>query len=372
MGFSCAFSAQAMDLRRACDPAEDTLTIGGVGDLLIHKYIQNAAQKKKGHYSYLWKNVKSHIQGVDIMYANLETPLAAGVARDGTLHPDPGVFWDEREYIYSGYPAFNTPPELAKNLKAGGFDIVSTANNHAADRGLIGIDKTIDSLESAGLQFTGSRRKGDRNSFATIVNKKGWKVAFIACTYGVNGKSGTAIRGQILQCYSQKSLLLSEIRNARKVADVVVVTPHWGTENVHRPQSSQVSLAQEIVDAGADLVIGTHAHVVQPIQKFKSSDGREVPVVFGTGNFVSSQPGINKLGLMVIAGFSRRGNQVWANGLRHLPLYMTRSYLSVDFLDQVKPENQRKLWSVVSNVVGNDFGLMNSREPIKTNPLCGN
>jgi len=360
--------AQGLDFRRACDPAEQKLTIGGVGDLLIHKYIHNAAQKQSTHYSYLWKNVSKHIRAVDIMYANLETPLAGGVARDYSQQRDPGVYWDSDEYIYSGYPSFNTPPEFAKNLVAGGFDVVSTANNHASDRSVLGINKTIDSLESSGLAFSGTRRSGSQSSYATIVQKKGWKVAFIACTYGLSGPTSRKIESQVLHCFSQKSLLKKEIRSAKSVADAVVVTPHWGAENVHQPHSSQVSLAKEIAEAGADVIIGTHSHVIQPIVKIATSDGREVPVVYGTGNFVSSQPGINKLGLMVVVGLSKRGNQVWVNSTRHLPIYMTASYLSVDFLDRIK--GKESLWSVVSRVVGDDFGLMNSRESVASNPQC--
>jgi hypothetical protein len=164
---------QALEFNRACDPSTDSITIGGVGDLLIHKYIHNAAQNQPQHYSFLWQNILSHTRGVDVMYANLETPLAAGLARDYSLQADPGVRWDEREYIYSGYPAFNTPPMMARNLVDGGFDIVSTANNHASDRGRLGIDMTIDSLERAGLQFTGTRRQNSNSSYTTIVNKKG-------------------------------------------------------------------------------------------------------------------------------------------------------------------------------------------------------
>lgn len=358
----------ALEFKRSCEPAEDTLVIGGVGDLLIHKYIHNAAQNQKSHYSFLWKNIKKHVQSMDIMYANLETPLAGGLARDYTLHKDPGVKWDSREYIYSGYPAFNTPPEMAKNLKEGGFDIVSTANNHASDRGRLGIDMTIDSLENAGLAYTGTRRKGSNKSYTTIVNKKGWRVAFISCTYGLSGPSNRAILAQVLHCYSQKELLLSEIRQARKIADAVIVTPHWGTENTHKPNSHQRSLTQDIAEAGADVIIGTHSHQIQPTEKYITRNGREVPVVYGTGNFVSSQPGINKLGLMVVIGLSRKGNDVWVNGARYLPLWMTRSYLSVDFLDRLK--GHQSTWNVVSRVMQDDFGLMNSREDISTNPFC--
>lgn len=362
-------AAQALEFRRACDSADDTLLIGGVGDLLMHKYIHNAAQKRKSQYSYLWKNISSHIRGVDIMYANLETPLAAGLARDGSLHKDPGVYWDEREYIYSGYPSFNTPPALAINLVDGGFDIVSTANNHAADRGYRGVDMTIDSLKKANLPFSGTRKKGERHSFTTYIKKKGWKVAFIACTYGVNGYRGESIQSQVLHCYEQKSLLLSEIRNAKRQADAVIVTPHWGSEDSFSPSSEQVNLGREIADAGADAIIGTHAHVIQPMKKYATRDGREVPVFYGTGNFVSSQPKNNKIGLFALIGLSKRGSQVWVNGARYLPLYMINSPTGLEYLDRMK--GLSKTHDLVSQVMDDDFGLMNSRERLTSNPVCG-
>lgn len=356
----------ALDFSRACEPSQDTLIIGGVGDLLIHKYIHMAAQNQKDHYSYLWKNVGEHIRAADIMYANLETPLAKGIAKDLSVRPDPGVYWDEREYIYSGYPAFNTHPVMAQNLKAGGFDIVSTANNHAADRGLIGIDATIDALEEAQMPYTGTRRKGSQQSYVTIVNKKGWKVAFLACTYGVNG--GSAVRAQVLHCYSQKDLLLAEIAAAKQVADAVVVTPHWGNENTFNPTRDQIHLGAEIAEAGADVILGTHAHRIQPIDKYITSDGREVPIVYGTGNFVSSQAGINKLGLMVFVGLSKKGKKIWVHGTRYLPIYMVRSFLSVEFLDRLSGHNDT--WQTVSSVMQDDWSLMNSRESLNLRPQC--
>lgn len=359
-------NALAMDFQRACEPSDDTLVIGGVGDLLIHKYIHMAAQNQKDHYSYLWKNIREHIQGVDIMYANLETPLARGVAKDLSLRKDPGVYWDEKEYIYSGYPAFNTHPMLAHNLKAGGFDIVSTANNHAADRGLIGIDATIDALEEAGLPFTGTRRKGSKSSYTTVIQKKGWNVAFIACTYGVNGAA--KVGHQVLHCYSQRDMLFAEIQYAKRIADAVVVTPHWGNEDTFTPTRDQINLGAQIAEAGADVIIGTHAHRIQPMEKYVTSDGREVPIVYGTGNFVSSQPGVNKIGLMVMVGLSKKGNRVWVNGTRYLPLYMSRSFLSVDFLDRLSGHSET--WKTVSSVMKNDRALMSSREALNTRPHC--
>ncbi|MCO5113111.1 MAG: CapA family protein [Bdellovibrionaceae bacterium] len=364
LGFST--SALAFEFKDACAKSDDTLIIGGVGDLLIHKYIHMAAQKQRSHYSYLWQNIGEHVRGMDIMYANLETPLARGVARDLTQRKDPGVYWDEKEYIYSGYPAFNTHPVLAQNLKAGGFDVVSTANNHAADRGLIGIDATIDALEEAGLPYTGTRRKGSRDSYITIVNKKGWKVAFIACTYGVNGGAKTA--SQVLHCYSQRDLLFSEIAVAKRHADAVVVTPHWGNEDSFQPTRDQINLGAQIAEAGADVIIGTHAHRIQPMEKYNTRDGREVPIYYGTGNFVSSQPGVNKIGLMAVVGLSKRGNKVWVNGARYLPLYMTASYLSVDFLDRLKGRNDS--WKTVNQVMRNSEALMGSSERLTARPQC--
>lgn len=364
--FAATTSTLASEYKNACVPSDSTITIGGVGDLLIHKYIHMAAQNQRSHYSYLWQNISEHVRGVDIMYANLETPLAKGIAKDLTRHKDPGVYWDEREYIYSGYPAFNTHPMLAHNLLAGGFDVVSTANNHAADRGLIGIDATIDALEEAGLPYTGTRRKGSQGSYITIVEKKGWRVAFIACTYGVNGSAKTA--SQVLHCYSQRELLFSEIALAKRYADAVVVTPHWGNEDSFTPTRDQVALGAQIAEAGADVIIGTHAHRIQPMEKYTTRDGRDVPIYYGTGNFVSSQPGVNKIGLMAVVGLSKKGSRVWVNGAKYLPLYMTRSYLSVDFLDRLS--GHADTWKTVRQVMKNDEDLMSSKDRISARPQC--
>ena len=261
----------ALRFDRACEPAQETLTLGAVGDLLIHKYIQNAASGQRGKYSYLWSKVAYRIDSVDLMYANLETPLAHGVATDGSIHDGTRVFWDE--YIYSGFPNFNVHPVMAKNLKDGGFDIVSTANNHSMDRGKIGADRTVDALEDAGLAFVGTRRRNENRSWSKVLQTKGWRVGFIACTYGLNGYSDP--NDQVLECYKEKSSLLNEINRLKSQVDVVVVTPHWGVENSHRPQQKDRQLAREMIAYGADAVIGTHPHVIQPWERYKASNGRE-------------------------------------------------------------------------------------------------
>ena len=185
---------------------------------------------------------------------------------------------------------FNYHPSVIDDLVAVGFDVVSTANNHTMDRGPLGVDRTIENLVAKGLPFTGTRARGDvMRPWSTITRKNGVSVAWLSCTYSTNGLPDPD--GQVLDCYKQKDIVLAEVAflRGRPDVDAVVLVPHWGAENSHRPWPRQKELGRQAIDAGAAAVIGTHAHVVQPWEKHVAPDGREGLIVYGTGNFISNQ-----------------------------------------------------------------------------------
>lgn len=362
------FDVDNMRFSRACAPASDQITIGGVGDLLMHGPVQ-AQARDAGSFSRLWETLLPVFNQAEVMYANLETPLAAGLTARQRLVRDPGGF---DNHVYTGYPLFNTSPRLAYDLVQSGFDVVSTANNHSLDRGSRGADMTLDALEDAGLAYTGTRRSNEPTAaWFTYVHQRGWNLAFLACTFSTNGIRDR--HDQVLDCFKDTEELLGLVRSLSRTrgVDAVIVTPHWGwTEYVSEPDRQNVELGRSLIEAGATAVIGTHPHVVQPWEKYTSSDGREGLIVYSTGNFISNQSAwAKRLGLSVFLGLSKdRQGRVWINGVRYHPLFTGFRPSRVESLPRTD-SSLRHVWNSLTHLVGEDRYL-DSSERLLTNYEC--
>lgn len=365
---SAPAAAGPLEFADACK-AGTSITIAAVGDVLLHGPLQlQAYASSEGHHS-LWKNVAPRLEGADITYGNLEGPCAEGVTTGGEAR-DPGKVFDKR--VYSSYPQFNYHPSLVGALKETGFDVVSTANNHALDRRALGADRTIANLQRDGLAFTGTRPSTDTNApWYTMTEAKGIKVAFVACTFSTNGIPDT--KKQVLHCYeggrpsgTPNPELLSTIKSLkdRPGVDAVIVTPHWGVEYKHSPELSEKKLAHAMLDAGALAVFGGHPHVVQPWEKVATADGREGFVIYSLGNFVSGQSGLAKRSsLMLFLGLTKGSDgKVTINGVRHLPLSMSPSPWTA------VPAKGESL-DLTTKILGK-WNRLDPEEAVKTNPQC--
>ena len=287
-----ARSGEAIRFDNACS-AGTRVIVAAVGDLLFHAALQRQALSPNGSYAQFWQPVQSILDQADVVYGNLEGAVAAGTSTGGRDVNDPGRRLDGR--VYSARVnefLFNYHPSLVADLVDSGFDVVSTANNHGGDRGVLGIDRTIDALEAEGLAFSGTRRRdeGGKRPWSTIVESKGVRVGFLACTYGTNG--GIDRGGQMLNCYRNRDEVMGEIQWLAEDPDVdaVILTPHWGAENTASPIASDRAYARAAIEAGATAVIGAHPHVLQPWEKIVTRDGREGLAIYSTGNFISNQP----------------------------------------------------------------------------------
>ena len=270
----------------------DLVTVAAVGDVLLHDAVQKFAMSRQDGFAGLFHPVADLIRGADIAFANLEGPAAAGVTKTGRTTAPPDRLWDG--WVYSGYPMFNYHPSVLGALKRAGFDVLLTANNHALDRYAVGADRTVDAIRAAGLKFTGTRKRGEseRPWYAVTETAKGGRtrrIAWLGCTYGTNGLPDR--HGQVLLCYRDRARVLETIRALarRDDIDAVMFAPHWGAEYEHEPEPRQRALAAEAIEAGATAVIGTHPHVVQPVEKHVAKDGREGLIAYSLGNFVSNQ-----------------------------------------------------------------------------------
>lgn len=371
LAFACLFSSAAqaapLEFSRACESGKN-LTIAAVGDVLLHEPLQEQAEKR-GHRS-LWKNVEEWIQAADLSYANFEGPAAEGVMRGGKLSTSPQAIAGD---AYTGYPTFNYHPSLNTALLAAGFDFVSTANNHSLDRGAVGVDKTIEGLREAGLPFAGTRTtleaaRGTSTTWHAITDKKGFRIAWIACTFSTNGIADR--KDQVLMCFEDANLIEKAIRSLSNDSsvDAVIVTPHWGQqEYTHKIEASQAKLARRFLNAGALAIFGNHPHVTKPWEKIITADGRETFVIYSIGNFVSGQSTLAKqTAPIVFLGLTKRaGEKAFINGVRYMPTYMNQSPYSLAVGRSV-PTAARQL---LGNLLGKNR-VLDEGDPLVTNVEC--
>ena len=308
----------------ACEPGM-TLTVAAVGDLLLQGPLQRQAYDADDGFISLWSGVADLLAAADVSYANLEGPTARGVNRAGHDVPDPGRVFDGT--VYADYPRFNYHPSLVEDLLETGIDVVSTSNNHSLDRRVLGIDRTIEALGSAGLPFTGTRRSRGAGTWQAYTDSAGFRLAWIGCTYGTNGIPDD--ERQVRHCYADEGDILAQIAELKLEpgVDAVIVTPHWGIEYTHEPADREIRLAHAFIDAGAVAVLGAHPHVVQPWERYVTAGGREGFIVYSLGNFVSDQSQLGRRStILLYLGLKRLGTgEVVAYGARYVPLALDRS-----------------------------------------------
>lgn len=264
------FSALLLSLVALVSPP-DSATIVFAGDAMQHKQQFEAAAKSDGTYDYsgYFTAVKPYISSADFAVVNLETPLGGKP--------------------YSGYPMFCAPDEYLDALTDAGFDLVLAANNHTLDRRDKGLLRTIDVFEKNNVSYIGIyRNQAARDSILPLIRDiNGFKVAFLNYTYGTNGMKRT---GPVGLDYIDLKLISRDIVTARRQgAEIVTVCIHWGDEYHLLPNAAQRDLASFLKEQGADLIIGGHPHVIQPMEIFeRDSTGRKGLLVYSLGNFISA------------------------------------------------------------------------------------
>jgi hypothetical protein len=258
--------AQAAVTRPASDDVVQ-FVVSGCGDLLIHEPVWERALALGGGHRYnfapLFGRVKPFVQAADLRLCHVETPMT----------PAPPT----------GYPVFNTPPELATAIRQTGWHAASTASNHTLDQGQTGDDDTIHFLNREGVLHTGSYASAAAQRKTLIMTVKGVRVAFLAYTEFTNG---IPLPHPWSVNLAGADRILADARRARMDgAQVVIINLHWGNQFIAEPSSFQVTLADRLTQSpDITAIIGQHAHVVQPI-RFINGKG----VVFGEGNLISNE-----------------------------------------------------------------------------------
>ncbi len=248
---------------------EASARLVAVGDILMHQDVKAAARQDPDGPRGLWAAVEPLFQGAPIVFANLETPVAPSSGQPGAPF------------------LFNAPADLPGALRASGFTALSVANNHCYDQGAKGLLETLDRLEEQGLVPVGAGAGRAQAEQPRIVQLPGLRVAFLGYTDLFNINLNRGGQGPWV-CPLDPDAAVAAVRRARALADAVVVSIHWGNEYSHQPLPRQREVAARLVEAGADVILGTHPHVLQPVE-WVERGGRRGLVAFSLGNFISNQ-----------------------------------------------------------------------------------
>jgi poly-gamma-glutamate synthesis protein (capsule biosynthesis protein) len=245
-----------------------------VGDIMCHTPQIEYARIEKDSFDFkpVFREVKKYLDSADLTFGNFETVLGG------------------KEKGYSGYPLFNSPDKLLEALKDSGFDIFFTSNNHSLDQGVEGAARTIQLINHSGLKNVGSSIHPLKDSLL-VVNIKGIEIGILSYTYGLNGnylpKEKTFLVNQI-----DTSLIKKDVSNLKsKNVDVVLVYFHFGEEYFKVPSMFQKQIVDKTFKYGADIIIGSHPHVLQSIEIIENNNGKMKKgfVAYSLGNFISNQ-----------------------------------------------------------------------------------
>ena len=310
-----------------------------MGDLLFEDTLQKQAYRANGSFEASWARVAPYMRHVDVMYANHEgtATYIASFPVSGHADPNPGKCTLQlndaylgpdvpMEYgqhgasgpFYGGGPnlQFNYHPTLATSLRKSGIDIVSTANNHCLDRGYLGLNHTLDHLDSESIQHAGTRRSPEPmyEGFYTVVERKGWRTAWVACTDSTNFQRNCRPwdRDLVLDCYSETMVNIVRYLAARPDIHATIAVVHWGSAAPkgptgdyanevrgydigpgrgvvyqREPDCLERNFTRVLAEAGATVVLGMHPHVPQGFEKYEVQSGRKVLIVYSLGNFIS-------------------------------------------------------------------------------------
>lgn len=252
---SCAAEAAEPQLK----PGGRSFTVAATGDVLIHpELVEQAAKdaKETGEgeagldFGPLLAGVKPVISKADLAICHLETPVG------------------KPEGPFEGYPDFLVPPQILTALKDVGYDTCSTASNHTYDHGMPGVRRTLDAMDERGLGHTGSARTPKEAEKINLLDVNGVKVAHLAYSWESFTHPVPEKRSWALNRTDLSEIKKDEVRAREKGAEAVILSIHWGAEHYNEPGVAQLRLAERLSsETGIDLVIGHHAHVVQPIQK---------------------------------------------------------------------------------------------------------
>lgn len=274
------------------DKVSSTVTVLSTGDIMVHDTQLNGAYvSETGEYDFsaFFKECAPYFKEADLNVANLEV-----------------TFGSTESGKYSGYPAFNTPDSLADAIKAAGLNMLLTANNHSYDTGYFGLTRTAQVLKQRGIDFIGTRET-EKDSIYTVKEVNGINIGMANYTYSTVSGGRKSLNGNQLKeeaenlvstfvydnaalqsFYGQVKEVIKDMKT--RGAEFIVFYMHWGEEYHTDANTWQKSIAQQLCNLGVDIIIGSHPHVIQPVELLVSEDSQNTTIcLYSTGNAVSNQ-----------------------------------------------------------------------------------
>lgn len=314
-------------------PTDTTFTLTAIGDIMCHntQYL-DAYNDETGEYdfSYVFDDISLYTKTADICVGNLETTFAG------------------EDVGYSSYPTFNTPDSLAYELKDIGVDVLSTAGNHALDKGFNGLSRTIDVLNKADISHLGTYKSEEEQDKTLIKYVKGIKIAFVNFTYGTNGIPIPSDKPYCVNLIDE-NLMKEQIDMAKQEdPDIIIACMHWGTEYKTTPTSNQEELADFLFKNGIDIILGTHPHVLEPMEKrtVTLDDGttKDGFVIYSLGNFIADQNAeYTRDSIILNIDITKHADgKITIDNYEYIPIYM--------YKDTSKKKQKMKLLDINKNI----------------------
>ena len=342
---------------------EDTvsrLSFVCAGDNIIYQCgftdAKNRANEEYPEYNFtpIYENLLPEIQAADLAYINQETLMSGA------------------EYGYTDYPCFNSPQHLGDQLTEMGFDIVNIANNHMLDTTTKGLLDTIEYWRTKDVTLLGGYENEDVYNTPVIIEKNGISMVFLSYTYATNGFVPSS-QYDVVVPYLEKEQLVEDIRRVKNEADTLIVSVHWGNENQFEPTAEQRELAQVMCDEGVDVIIGTHPHVIQPVEWIDSSNGNKTLCIYSLGDFVAVMTrAANMLGGLCSFDIVKTNGDISIENVLFTPVvhhfgpsyYNGKMYYLFDFTDDLAATfgkvygisaNKETLTAIVKDVIDEEF-----------------
>lgn len=374
--------------RNASPPEKQyNIKIAVTGDILTTENVLITADKQmnesiedpyvkvaSGFEKLFSENIVENISSADIAFGNLEEPIAEGLIeewhwQDGRpmceeIFVEEGILHDGKAYKYNPMMIINAHPVFALALKNVGYDIVSTANNHYANRASNGIDSTINALNKVNLSYVGTLKYDEiidenkdgypENTPYIIKTVKNVTIAFLGFACQTNHIVGgfqlqpvflarlppadNFCSRQIYSILSNNAPVEFNIQNfcngiseAKSKSDIVCVSVHWGICNKYEPSTLQKEIAERFLEAGADVIIGHGPHVIQPIEKVETKDGRQAYVIYSLGNFLidgKNERLLNydsNLGMIGFINIVNDTEQIYVENITYIPTFSSKT-----------------------------------------------
>lgn len=293
-------------------PDAKTLRFAAMGDMLAHDSVVANAKTASGYdFTRYFSKIKNTYSNADIVFCNPETPAAG------------------EKFGISGYPTFNAPTEFSRDLSKVGCNMINLATNHMYDKGQAGVEATIDGWnQQKPLLIAGANKTSADSGKISYVTKNGITVAFLAF---MDFSNSPVPNNYVVETYHDEAKMRAKLVEARKKADLVIVSAHWGTEDSTRLNDDQRRTAQLFADEGVDVVIGTGPHVLQSVATLKNAAGHSTLVWYSIGNMLSSQLAVNEL-TSGIATFeaTKKDGKISVSKLGFHPTFMAYDWSTAD------------------------------------------